>query len=169
LKTINRKDFDLVGSVLKTHGNFGAVKIQLLQKEKIKEWAFLEIREKPIPFYIEDLKQTSPTEYILQLKGIDSVDKAIDLIGLGFLLPRKKGLRRQKEISGQLLGFEIIDIHLGTIGKVEEVLEMPMQILLKTTYKGNECLIPAIEPIIQGIDEEEEVIEVELPEGILNL
>jgi len=44
-----------------------------------------------------------------------------------------------------------------------------MQILLKTTYKGNECLIPAIEPIIQGIDEEEEVIEVELPEGILNL
>jgi len=67
------------------------------------------------------------------------------------------------------LGFEIIDIHLGTIGKVEEVLEMPMQILLKTNYKGNECLIPAIEPIIQGIDEEEELIEVELPEGILNL
>jgi 16S rRNA processing protein RimM len=169
LKTINRKDFDLVGTVLKTHGNFGAIKIQLLQKEKITEWAFLEIREKPVPFYIAELKQSNPTEWIVQLKGIDTVDKAIELIGLPFLLPRKKGLRRQKEISDQLIGFEIIDTKHGLIGRVEEVIEMPMQVLLKTTYNGNECLIPAVEPIVLGLDEDEQIIEVDLPEGILNL
>ncbi len=169
MKTINRKDFDLVGSVLKTHGNFGAVKIQLLQKEKITEWAFLEIREKPVPFYINELKQISPTEYILHFKDIDTVDKAIDLVGLSFLLPRKKGLRRHKEISDQLIGFEIIDVQHGSIGRVEEVIEMPMQVLLKTTYLGNECLIPAVEPIVLGLDEVDRIIDVELPEGILNL
>lgn len=168
MKTINRKDFDIIGSVVKVHGNFGELKIQLNQKEKLKEWAFLEIREKPVPFLLDSFRPLSGNEYLLKLKGIDTVDAASDFVSYNLLLPLKKGAKRKQKVDDDLLGFLLIDENLGEIGRVEELIEMPMQLLFKTTFQNKELLIPAVEPIIQWVDEDTKEIGLDLPDGLLD-
>jgi 16S rRNA processing protein RimM len=155
LKTINRKDFDVIGSVVKVHGNFGELKIQLNQKEKLKEWAFLEIREKPVPFLLESFRHLTGNEYLIKLKNIDTVDKAADFIGYHLMMPLKKGAKRKQKVDDE-------------IGRVEELIEMPMQLLFRTTYNNKELLIPAVEPIIQWVDDETKEIGLDLPDGLLD-
>ena len=168
LKTINRKDFDVIGSVVKVHGNFGELKIQLNQKEKLKEWAFLEIREKPVPFLLESFRHLTGNEYLIKLKNIDKVDKAADFIGYHLMMPLKKGAKRKQKVDDDLVGFLLIDENLGEIGRVEELIEMPMQLLFRTTYNNKELLIPAVEPIIQWVDDETKEIGLDLPDGLLD-
>jgi 16S rRNA processing protein RimM len=168
LKTINRKDFDIIGSVVKVHGNFGELKIQINSKEKIKEWAFLEIREKPVPFLLESFRHLNGNEYLIKFKNIDTVDAASDFVGYQLLLPLKKGAKRKQKVDDDLIGFLLIDETHGEIGRVEELIEMPMQLLFKTTYKNNELLIPAVEPIIQWVDDETKEIGLDLPDGLLD-
>ncbi len=168
LKTINRKDFDFIGSVVKVHGNFGELKIQLNQKEKLKEWAFLEIREKPVPFLLESFRHLTGNEYLIKLKNIDTVDSASDFIGYNLMMPLKKGAKRKQKVDEDLIGFLLIDENHGEIGRVEELIEMPMQLLFRTTFNNKELLIPAVEPIIQWVDDETKEIGLDLPEGLLD-
>ncbi|MEM6699798.1 MAG: hypothetical protein AAF599_15455 [Bacteroidota bacterium] len=55
------------------------------------------------------------------------------------------------------------------IGVIEEVIEMPQQEMAVINYKDKEVLIPMNEDFILEILEEEKILKVELPEGLLDL
>ncbi|MCA0427111.1 MAG: hypothetical protein LCH37_06715 [Bacteroidetes bacterium] len=167
MKSINRNDFELVGTVVRTHGNFGELKIQLNQAIKFKKWAFLEIREKPVPFLVKSFRVTSPDQGLIQLIGPEDVTYWERFAGHSILVPRKKGKKAKAGFDEDLIGFLLIDEVAGELGRVEELLEMPMQLLIKTTYKNKELLIPAVEPLVSYVDPDAEEIGLNLPEGFL--
>lgn len=170
MKTIRRQDFLEVGSVVKVHGTKGELKFNLTRGIKLKEWAFLEFRGKPVPFMVEWHKADMQEEVILKLQGIDSMDAAATYIGRTLLLPKKQ-VKKESDIdtSLQLEGFMLIDDELGEIGLIEEVIENQFQALARISYKGTHVLIPLVEEIISEIDEEEKRIYASLPEGILEI
>ncbi|MFY8191392.1 MAG: hypothetical protein ACOVK9_10530, partial [Bacteroidia bacterium] len=90
MKTIQREDFQEVGSAVKVHGTKGELKFVLTQNFKIKEWAFLEFRGKPVPFYIEHTKAEFADEMIMKLRSIDSVEQASTYIGKPLLMLAKQ-------------------------------------------------------------------------------
>jgi 16S rRNA processing protein RimM len=55
------------------------------------------------------------------------------------------------------------------IGKVLEVIEQPLQILLRLEIQGKEVLVPLNESTLVGIDRKKQVINVSLPEGLLDI
>ncbi len=67
-----------------------------------------------------------------------------------------------------LIGFSILE-DKKLIGIVEEVIEQPHQLLLRTTYNSKETFIPLHEETIDKIDRKKKEIHVVLPEGLLDI
>jgi 16S rRNA processing protein RimM len=168
MKSIARKDFIVAGTVDKTHGTKGDLRISLSIDKPFKEWAFLEIQGKPVPFYIKSIQTTFDDGALLRLQDIDSIEKASVYVGYTLLALRGK---RKKEVYAEddFAGFKLIDEKLGEIGEVESLEEYPNQLLIKTHFKGEEVLIPAVEAFIQEINEAERTIYLQLPEGLLEI
>jgi 16S rRNA processing protein RimM len=67
-----------------------------------------------------------------------------------------------------LLGFTVFD-RKKALGKVLEVIEQPLQILLRLEIDGKEVLIPVNESTLEGIDHRKEKIFLILPDGLLDI
>jgi 16S rRNA processing protein RimM len=174
MKSIARKDFIAIGSIDKTHGTKGELRITITLEtyqakglKLIKEWAFLEIQGKPVPFMVESVLPTFDDGALLKLKEINTIEKASQFVGYTLLMPKGKRKKGEVYTEDDFTGFTLIDEKLGKIGEVESIEEFPNQLLIKTTYKGNEVLIPAVEAFIEEIDEAERVIYLKLPEGLI--
>ena len=68
-----------------------------------------------------------------------------------------------------LVGYEINDKTTGKIGIIEEIVEMPFQFLAKVMKDKKEILIPLNNNFILNIDEKKKLVEVQLPDGFLEI
>ena len=64
-------------------------------------------------------------------------------------------------------GFTVIDQHGKRLGVIEEVDNSTMNVLFVVKNDGKEYLIPATEDFIEAIDEEGNLIEMFLPDGLI--
>jgi 16S rRNA processing protein RimM len=157
------------GTVVKTHGTKGEFKIVTDIKVKLTEWAFLEIREKPVPFYIEQAQAAHHDEWLVKLQGINSMEQAQAYLGFKLLVPKTKGKTKPKAGDFNLNGFKLVDINLGEIGEIVATEELPQQTMLITHYKEQQVMIPMVEAFIHDVNEEQEIIYLNLPEGFFEL
>ena len=67
-----------------------------------------------------------------------------------------------------LLGYTLID-EGKPIGKIDEVIEQPHQVLLQIKIQGKEALIPLHEETLVNIDHKKNEVHVTLPEGLLEI
>lgn len=169
MKSIARKDFTAAGTIDKTHGTKGEMRITLTSDKPIKEWAFLEIQGKPVPFYVQSVQETYDDGAILKLADLNTVEEASRYVGKTLLLPIGKRKKSDLYVEDDFTGFALIDQKLGAIGKVEAIEEFPNQLLIRTIYKGTEVYIPAVEAFIEEIDETTKTIHLNLPEGLLDI
>ncbi len=167
MKTIQRQDFVEVGSAVKVHGTKGELKFSITRSIKIKEWAFLEFRGKPVPFYIQATKADLENEIILNLQGIDTIEQASQLMGKVLLLPKKQLMKEDLDDDWNIDGYSMVDKKYGVLGDVIEIIEYPYQSLAKINFQGTDVLIPLVDAIIVEIDDQKKLIQVNLPEGIL--
>jgi 16S rRNA processing protein RimM len=167
IKSIARRDFITIGTIDKTHGTKGEMRISITSGKPIKEWAFLEIQGKPVPFYVQSLHATFDDDALLKLKDVDSVESASAYVGMTILQLRGKRSKSDLHAEDDFTGFTLFDVHLGPIGIVEAIEEYPNQLLIRTRYLGTEVLIPAVEAFITEIDETKRTIFLQLPDGLL--
>ena len=159
----------VAGTVVKTHGTKGEVKVHTDIKVKFTEWAFLEIREKPVPFYIEHAQATHQDEWLIKLQDINTVEYAQQYLGYKLLVPKIKGKRKASVGEFNLTGFKLVDINIGPIGEIVAKEELPQQTMLVTHYNEQQVMIPMVEAFIHDVDEGQEIIYLNLPEGFLEL
>lgn len=71
----------------------------------------------------------------------------------------------------QIVGYTLVDAATGrVVGEIESVDDSTMNLLFQVrTADGDEVLVPAHEELIRNIDTEERRMELELPEGLLDL
>ncbi len=169
MKTIQRKDFLEVGSVVKVHGTKGELKFTLSRTIKLKEWAFLEFRGKPVPFYVQGTKADFDDEIILKLQGIDSIEMANPFMGKTLLLPKKNVGKAEEDDALHLEEYLLIDAELGELGRVIEMVEYPYQTLAKIIWQSREVLVPMVDEIVLEINDKKKTVLVQLPEGLLEI
>jgi len=68
-----------------------------------------------------------------------------------------------------LVGYLAIDEKEGELGRITNIREMPQQHIATVDFGGRELLFPLIEDFILDIDPEEKTIEVDLPDGLVDL
>lgn len=174
---INMDEYTHIGYTKKPHGLKGELKILIEDEwyDRIDniEAYFIKIRGQLTPYFLEFIRGESGT--IAKFEDINTREAALD-IGSKELYVRTADLAPAIEVEVEDLvyafckGYEVIDTNEGHLGIIEEVLEYPQQeMAIIITDDNNEVLFPLNKILIKKIDETNEILLVDLPEGFLDL
>lgn len=110
--------------------------------------------------------------FILKLDGIDTIEAAEPLIGsrLGISLDALGGSSLPEELLPcQLIGLDVVLKNGDPFGVVVEMLLGAAQDCLIVEREGERYLVPHVPDIVRRVSVEEGIIEIDPPEGLLDL
>ena len=124
-----------------------------------------------VPFFIEEYRFRSDSTALVKLEGIDTAERARMFTNVDVYYPVKHAdTAEEGELSWNFfIGFRMEDVNHGYLGEVVDVDTATVNTLFVVEQEEEELLVPAQEEFIVGIDQEQRVITVDLPEGLLNL
>lgn len=159
-----------IGKVLKTHGYKGHLKVFIdeFYMNDFEEMSAIIINK--LPYFIASKDINSASQAILLLEEVDSKEKAYSLQGKD-IFAKDDDLTEilDGEEYDHLAGYEITDKTTGKVGIIDEIVEMPFQFLAKVIKDKKEILIPLNDDFILVIDEKKKVVEMNLPDGFLEI
>lgn len=166
-----------VGKVKKTYGVDGQLRFYIkkaFEEDFLDvEVLFLEEKGQKIPYFIEEINAES--DPIVKLEDVNSKETAAKLSNTEVFL-RKSDLKKvdleSLAIADEFLylkGFQVKDETYGFVGEIMDILEMPFQVMSVVLFQDREVYIPLNEDLIKTIDAEKRIIEMMLPEGLLDL
>jgi 16S rRNA processing protein RimM len=164
-----------LGSIAKTHGLKGEV-LCFLDVDNTEEYAqmdsvFVEFKQSLVPYFIQQIQIQPNNRAIIKFEEVDSIETAQALVHCKLWLPLD--VLPETEEDGfylhEVIGFQVKDINKGVLGKITNIYEGNQQDLLGMEYQGKEVLIPIVDEIVLEIDYENQIVEVNLPEGLLEL
>ena len=136
---------------------------------KVEAFFIEETLDRFIPYFVHEVKIKSAEELVVSFEGIDSPEKARKYVKKKVWLSSSDAKRMASKAAPiSLLGFSIIE-KKKNLGKVLEVIEQLLQILLRIEIDGKEVLIPINESTLVKVDHKAEKIHVDLPEGLLDI
>ena len=163
------------GYISKVHGLHGEVVIVLdvdypEEYENIQH-LFIEQKSRLIPFFLEHFVPQPGNKVLAKFEDFDRVEDVSTLVGAELFLPLTElpKLEDDQYFFHELVGFEVIDIAKGPIGRVEQIYDLQTQDLLGVTYLNKEILIPIQDGIIQKVDKTEKKVHCQLPEGLIDI
>jgi 16S rRNA processing protein RimM len=156
--------FGVKGEVLLVHGlekksNFKGVEVLFIEETK----------NSYLPYFIQTAKAKDATETYVKLEGVETKEAAHRFVQKQVWLHQEEfqKVAGKRSMIG-LLGFAIIDKD-NNIGIVEEVIEQPHQVLLRTSCNNKEAYIPLHEETLLKIDRKKKEVLVDLPDGLLDI
>ena len=175
-----KKDSNLIqiGYTTKPHGLKGEVNAvfnfpQYPEKIAKLKKLFLGNAENPLPYSVQKIYSSGKKNFYLTAEGIDSREKAEEICGCKIFIPielfEKTFAEKDTVTPGLLIGFTAIDEKEGTIGPIEDIFEMPQQMLGQVFINGKEALLPLNDSTIVQIDKRKKTILLNLPEGLLDI
>jgi 16S rRNA processing protein RimM len=165
---INKDSLISIGYISRSHSYKGDVQLTLDRKIvplKRDDFIFIKIQGQFIPYKMLGIKGKDD-EPILTLEFIDTFEKAEEIVAKE-VFTDKEVLPVESELT--FIGFSVMDKHLGTIGIVQDVVEMPQQLMLLVPYNGELKYIPLVDAFIDYISAEDKEIWLTLPTGLLEL
>lgn len=171
---MNKKDCYCVGYISKVSGNFGDLTFVLdvdnpFNYKDLKS-IFIEVNNSLVPFFIRAIK-IKGQQATVSLEGIDTLQKAFELMKFSLFLPLTflPELTDKKFYLHEVIGFLVIDKTYGEVGEIQDVLNFPHQMIFQIKKADKEILIPAIDEFILNINRDKKIIEVDVPEGLIDL
>lgn len=181
---IEEQDIVEVAKILKPHGIKGEINVELEYDIDLKEFRciVLDVDSIYVPFFIDGLRDKSSTTILLHIDGIDTEEAAREICGKSIYL-----LRNEMQSLGyfdetmddtdslyasDLIGYKVVSEESTSIGEIIDFDDSTENVLLivrddkeseKLTY------IPFVSEFIVEVDSESKILNVDLPEGILNL
>ncbi|NCC09888.1 MAG: 16S rRNA processing protein RimM [Bacteroidia bacterium] len=123
-----------------------------------------------VPFFIQECRFRSDSSALIKLEGIETTERARLFTNTEVYFPVKYAQEvPQKQLSWSFfIDFEVEDTEGCVIGKITEIDTSTINTLLVIDCEGDEILIPAQEEFVAGVDTEERVLVLNLPEGLLD-
>jgi 16S rRNA processing protein RimM len=171
---MTKNDCFNLGYIARRVGNHGelafVLDVDAPGKYNKLESVFVEINNSLVPFFIKKIQVKGNTATVT-LEGIDSIERANELIKKGLFLPLNMlpPLKGKKFYLHEIVDYTAIDKTAGNIGKITEVLDFPQQVIFQIQHGDKQILIPAKEEFIVKIDRQNKIIELDAPEGLIDL
>lgn len=164
-----------VGFLGRTYGKVGGLKLHpdesFLEDVITAEFLFIDLDGSKVPMRIENLEQHG--DLIAYFLDIDTPEAASDLVSSEVYLPEEQIstiITPATELKyAHLKGFRINDKMLGFIGTVGAVVQYPQQEMVVMERAGKEILIPLTDDFILEINDEEKIVRMKLPEGLVDV
>ena len=168
---IRREEVYKIGKLGKTHGVKG--EISFLFDDDVfdrmdADYLILDIDGILVPFFIEEYRFKTDSNALMKFDGIDSQERARELTGCDVYFKRDQSDEDSEHISwAEIIGYKLTDAETGAeIGTIAAVDDSTINILFELE---DGKLIPASEELITNGDTKKHQIEINLPEGILEL
>lgn len=172
---MKKEECFLLGYVQKAHGLKGEIAL-LLDTDSPSSYTNLQsilLLQKNIlvPFMVKKIQILPNNRAIVKLEESNNVDEAQRLVHSEVHLPLSMlpDLNEDEYFLHEVLGYIVVDVEKGTLGEITNFYEGNEQDLLGMTYQNAEVLIPWVEAIVKKVDKTNKTIEVDLPEGLLEL
>lgn len=163
-----------LGHIVKKHGLKGELSI-LLDVDYPEDYTelesvFVEINKQLVPFFIERL-QLNGERGIVKFEDVDDLPSAERLFKSDLYLPVENlpELGEGQFYYHEVVGYSVQDKSLGKIGQVTQVYEFPNQDLFGVDHQSKEVLIPINDQLIVKVDHQLKQVDVDLPEGLLDV
>ena len=168
---IRREEVYKIGRLGKTHGVKGEISFLLdddVFDRTDADYLILDIDGILVPFFIEEYRFKTDSNALMKFDSIDTQERARELTGCDVYFPRSQADEDETSVSwAEFVGYSLIDSNSGkTIGEIASIDDTTINILFELT---DGKLIPASDELIQHIDTKRHQIEINLPEGILEL
>lgn len=163
-----------LGYITKTKGLDGEVilflDVDYPEDYEEMESVFVEQSKKLVPYFF-DYIDIKGKKVIAHFEDIDDIEQAKTLVGCKLFMPLDSlpDLEEGQFYYHQIIGFTVVDQEKGALGKVAKIYDHTNQDLISMEYQGKEVLIPIVDEIVIKAHLEAEQIEVNLPEGLLDL
>ena len=168
---IREEEVYKIGRLGKTHGVKGEVSF-LFDDDVFDrvdaDYLVLMVDGILVPFFMEEYRFRSDTTAIVKFCDIDTQERARELTGCDVYFPRKLADSDEGNMSwAEIVGYSIVDASTGrTVGKIASIDDATINILF---CLEDGTLIPASEELITAIDQENRIITIDIPEGLLEL
>ncbi|MBC2844200.1 ribosome maturation factor RimM [Winogradskyella flava] len=132
---------------------------------------FMDLRGNLVPFFIESSQLHKSDLLRLKLEDVDTEADADALIKSELYLPLDllPKLEGNKFYFHEVTGFKIKDINFGEVGIIKAINDSTAQALFEIDRDGIEILIPMNDEFIVKVDRKNKTIEVNTPNGLIDL
>ena len=174
---IKKEEIVDIGKFLKTHALKGELNALLsVEDDYVADGHPLVVDMDGIfvPFYAESIRPKGTEAALIKLKGVDSADQAQQFVNKTIYGMRADLLDYfddpDLELKADFVDFRIVDSNLGEIGKVVDIDDTTANVLFVVeAADGRTIYVPAAEEFINAIDDERQIIETTLPDGLVEL
>ncbi len=168
---IKQEEVYRIGRLGKAHGVKGEVSFQFdddIFDRVDADYLFLDIDGILVPFFMEEYRFRNDTVCLVKFCDIDTQQRAKELTGCDVYFPRALAEEAEEQPSlSMLVGFNIFDTSNGkTIGRIAALDDSTDNILFELE---DGTLIPANDELIEDIDTEQQIIKMNIPEGLLEI
>lgn len=135
------------------------------------ESVFVSLRDSLVPFFIEQSRLHKSSLLRIKFEDVDTEEDADRIMGSELYLPLEflPPLEGNKFYFHEVIGFSVIDQKFGTVGVITGINDTTNQALFIIDHKGTEILIPINDEFLTKVDRENKTIEVNTPEGLIEL
>ena len=170
-RKVSKESLVKIGYVMKTHGLKGEVTAMLSSGSptiSIQDILTLELKSGLVPYLVQNISVHGEKVFV-KFESVDSIEQSDLLRGCSIFLEKTKRpkLKRGEFYDDEINGFEVWDKVHGSLGQVTQIINQGPSRLLEIGIKG--ILIPTNGPFIKSISKASKRIEVDLPEGYLEI
>ncbi|MBP5764819.1 MAG: 16S rRNA processing protein RimM [Bacteroidales bacterium] len=168
-----------IGTIQKVHGLKGEMNVSVVNDvfDAVRKCPYLvcEMDGIFVPFFIESYRWKGNASMLLKLEDVDTIEKAGEFCGQKLFFDRRCFTKKEaeeyesaEEEEAGLIGYVVEDVTLGTLGPITDIDDQTANVLFCIDYKGRELLVPAADELIESIDDEQKIIRMNLPAGLVN-
>ena len=157
-----------IAKVLKSNGTDGGLLVGFrdIDPEDISlgEPVFIYFDGLPVPFFISSLTRRGNSRAVVHLNDVSSLEDAEELVGQSIWVDWEEE-EGDEEGLGDLVGWT-----LAGAGRIIGFLDIPANPCLEVeTKNGTSVLVPFHEDLILSADPDARMLEMEIPDGLLDL
>jgi len=173
---IKKEDVYQIGKLTKAHGLNGEMNFQFTDDvwDRVEsEYLICEVDGILVPFFLEEYRFRSESTALVKFEDLESADAVRFLVNSEVFLEKKyqEELGEDEVSLNYFIGFKMIDgddnKEIGEIVDIDDNTENWLFIVERPD--GEEVMIPAHEEFIAEIKQEEKVMVMDLPIGLLEL
>ena len=163
-----------IGTVVSKHGFKGDIKINVplfnLSTFTDLKYLFIDIDGCLIPFIIDNVRSFSKNVLIVKLKEISTEDEVDEIIHKNIYVDSTE---MESNIDSGFFYNDLINFDVITdskkIGRIENINSKLPQPVFEIIYDSRKVLIPIHEDLIEKIDKENNIIYLDIPDGLLEI
>ncbi|WP_430811547.1 MULTISPECIES: ribosome maturation factor RimM [unclassified Carboxylicivirga] len=164
-----------IGFVAKTHGIVGEVVVRLFDEftidDMLTEFLYLDLDGGLVPFYLEVAREKKQSDVLVKLEQLSDDASAARVLDAPVYV-KKEGQEESSDEAAQFSAYQLVGYRCqvaghGMMGKIVAVQNISKNPLFEIDHNGRELLIPIVDHFIAGIDDEQQIVMFDLPEGLI--